>query len=99
MYCIIYRFEIKSGSEKEFKDAWQSLTLLFRRYAGSLGSRLHRAGDDFIAYAQWPDKETYDRADVKLPKEEAERFRKQMAESCIKIERIPDLEVEIDLLP
>lgn len=98
MYCIIYRFEIKSGCEKEFKASWQSLTLLFRRYAGSLGSRLHRADAHFIAYAQWPDKASYQAADARVPKSEADRFRKQMAESCSKIERISDLEVEIDLL-
>ncbi|GEM_PF-61270 len=63
MYCIIYRFMVKEGREERFAAAWGEVTDAYAEHCGGLGSRLHRGGDrEFIAYAQWPDQETRDRA-------------------------------------
>jgi quinol monooxygenase YgiN len=61
--AVIYRFKVKPGMEDAFVDAWHRLTVAIRRERGSLGSRLHRADDGaFVAYAQWPDRELFQRA-------------------------------------
>jgi len=61
MYVVIYSFQVKNGLEKSFEEAWKEMTKLFRDFAGSLGSRLHKGeGNLYIAYAQWPDKRTWE---------------------------------------
>lgn len=74
------------------------MTLLIRKYEGGLGSRLHKQTDiRYIAYAQWPDRETWEKSGSKLP-ESADEIRKMMRESCEKIETIYELTVVDDLL-
>ena len=42
--------------------AWETLTQGIRAGRGGLGSRLHRAEDGtWVAYAQWPDRATWER--------------------------------------
>lgn len=63
MYTAIYRFRVKLGREDDFREAWRDLTRAIYQGRGSLGSRLHRCeGEErlFLAYAQWPDRATYD---------------------------------------
>ena len=98
MFIVIYSFKTKKGQEQEFETAWRELTLLFRDYAGSLGSRLHlESGQNYIAYAQWPDKETWKTAKGKLP-DEATKTRKTMRNAIDKIEILYELNVVDDLL-
>tara|TARA_Y100001936_G_scaffold252425_1_gene311997 strand:+ start:2550 stop:2885 length:336 start_codon:yes stop_codon:yes gene_type:complete len=60
-FCIVYRFKVLSGREADFKDAWIRLTEAYKRDRGGLGSRLHQAEDGlWVAYAQWPDKQTWE---------------------------------------
>ena len=55
MFAVLYRWQVKPGSEDEFRDAWHRATEAIYRHRGSLGSRLMQAGDgDFYALAQWP---------------------------------------------
>jgi heme-degrading monooxygenase HmoA len=101
-FCAIYKMVLKEGStesdELEFIDAWQKMTELIRDYEGGLGSRLHKSEKgEFIAYTQWPDKETWFTAGRKLPKE-AEEVRNVMREKCSSIETIHELSVVSDLL-
>lgn len=97
MFAVIYQFQIKQGKEKEFIETWNELTQLIYKYEGSLGSRLHKQNDQlYIAYAQWPDKETWKFSGSKLPDEDKVRLR--MKESCVKIEVIYELECVKDLL-
>lgn len=59
-FCVIYRWTIKPGREKDFREAWEALTRALRSERGSLGSRLHRARDGtWMAYAQWPSEEAW----------------------------------------
>lgn len=98
MFAVIYRFEIKENKESEFITAWTELTELIYKYEGSLGSRLHLKRDGvYIAYAQWPNKETWKNAGDELP-DFANEVRVRMRESCTKIETLHELECITDLL-
>lgn len=68
MIVYVYRWKIKSGKEEQFKEAWEFITRELRDKCGSLGSRLHR-GDDglFYGYAQWPDRESRQTAELTGP--------------------------------
>ena len=84
-FTVIYSFKTLVGRENDFMHAWTELTKLIYRFEGSYGSRLHKIDEQFfIAYAQWPDKETWKQAGDKLP-ETANEFRKLMRESCSEI--------------
>jgi len=98
MFSVIYKFEIKPNREDSFEEAWKNLTSLIYDYAGSLGSRLHKKDNCiYIAYAQWPNKETWENSANKLPKEAAE-VSKLMKESCISTETLFELELIEDLI-
>lgn len=65
-FCVIYRWKVDPVQEDRFLAAWETLTHAIREKRGGLGSRLHR--DDqgwFVAYAQWPDRETWERSQAK----------------------------------
>ncbi len=98
MYIVLYSFQVKPNKEKEFIKGWKELTKLIFEFEGSLGSRLHvKSLLNYIAYAQWPDKKTFETSGNRLPAE-AEVYRNLMHESCEKIEAIGKMEVIEDLL-
>jgi quinol monooxygenase YgiN len=62
MFIALYRWKLKPGKEDQFREAWSEVTLAIRETCGSLGSRLHRSEDGtWVAYAQWPSKELWER--------------------------------------
>ncbi len=74
------------------------MTLLIREYEGGLGSRLHQCSDtDYVAYAQWPDENTWTNAGANLP-ESATEIRKQMKDSCEEMKTIYQMEMVDNLL-
>ena len=98
MFIAIYSFEVHPGQDKEFIDAWTELTKLIYLHEGSLGSKLHLNKDGlYIAYAQWPDKTTWQNSGEKLPPE-ADNYRNQMKSSCIEIKTLYELDSVEDLL-
>ena len=98
MFIVIYSFTTKPGQAKSFESAWEELTRLIYMHEGSLGSRLHKKSEgQYIAYAQWPDRETWDSSRMKLPDSAAE-VRKRMKDSCSSIETLHELEVVNDLI-
>ena len=98
MFSVIYKFEIKPDRTDSFEKSWKNLTLLIYEYAGSLGSRLHKKDEcTYIAYAQWPNKETWEDSSNKLP-EKSYEISALMRESCISIETLYELELIEDLL-
>jgi heme-degrading monooxygenase HmoA len=98
MFSVIYSFQVKPGCEQDFIDSWAELTELIYQYEGSLGSRLHKKGDlHYIAYAQWPDKETWQKAGGKLPQSSIS-VRDEMKNSCEEIETLREWEVVKDIL-
>ena len=63
MYIVMFEFVVKPGREAEFLAAWPKVTQGIYLFKGSLGSRLHKSeAGQWIAYAQWPDRDTYERA-------------------------------------
>lgn len=98
MFAVIYQFEVKENRKTQFIEAWEELTQLIYKYEGSLGSRLHAEKDYlFIAYAQWPDRETWKNSGDKLP-DHADEVRAQMKEACVKIVTLHELDCINDLL-
>ena len=97
MFAVLYIFDVIPGKEKEFKKSWSDLTKLIYKYEGSLGSRLHIGKENqFIAYAQWPDKNTWKQAGDNLPPE-TDQVRQMMKDSCHSITTQHELQVEEDL--
>ncbi len=98
MYAVIYQFDVVPGREKDFEKTWQLATESFITHAGGLGSRLHKnEGGSYIAYAQWPDKTTWESARQKLPKKALEDLQR-MNTYCKKIAVLFNMEVINDLL-
>ena len=98
MFTVIYSFEVKPAYEKEFINAWTTLTKMLHQYANSKGSRLHRASTgQFIAYANWPNEQLWNTADSKLPLEH-KKLRNKLKNTCTKIETIYTSELLVDLL-
>jgi len=98
MFTVIYAFEVHAGQSDAFITAWRTLTELIAEHEGGLGSRLHRERPGyFIAYAQWPSREQWEKAGNNMPAH-AEEARETMRVSCKKIETLHTLEVVEDLL-
>ena len=90
MFCVIYRFAVKPGREKRFVDAWSEVTRAFMHSCNALGSRLHTAdGQEYIAYAQWPSRQT--RESAELPETIKEGAWVTMRECCDWIEALYEL--------
>lgn len=59
-FTVIYRWRLHPGQEALFREHWARNSQEFIRRCGALGSRLHQADDGtWVAYAQWPDRETW----------------------------------------
>jgi heme-degrading monooxygenase HmoA len=98
MFAVVYLFKVKENRQSEFINTWKQLTQLIYEYEGSLGSRLHKQSDDvYLAYAQWPDRETWEHSGKKLP-DAANKIRETMSACCTKIETLYELNCIEDLL-
>ncbi|MEZ4686361.1 MAG: antibiotic biosynthesis monooxygenase family protein [Bacteroidia bacterium] len=99
MHCIIYSFQVKPGQEDAFLKSWADMTDLIYQYEGSLGSRLHKEAEGhYIAYAQWPDAETYDMSGEGIPNELAGPVRAMMRASCSEIKTLFRMDMVDDRL-
>jgi len=98
MFCVIYSFDVKPNLVGQFEKSWSDLTELIYKYEGSLGSRLHKVDENqYIAYAQWPSRETWIGSGNQLP-ESAKAISAAMKAACVKMETLYELESEIDHL-
>lgn len=96
MYIVIYSFEVRPNRNKVFLSIWKDLTVVIFQNCNSLGSRLHKESENnYIAYAQWPNKETFDNSD--LP-DEFDELKSQLKDTCKKIEVLHRLNTVEDLL-
>ena len=99
MFVVIYEFEVKQGSEKQFKSSWLKLTEGIYKQLGSLGSRLHHSeGNIYMAYAQWPDKKKWESAGKIKLSEVYESARTRMWETLLSSKTLYELEVDTDYL-
>lgn len=97
-FTVIYSFQIHEGKDQEFIAAWKGLTELIYEHRGSLGSRLHKLNDsEYIAYAVWPDKETFADITTTMP-DSAAIFRSAMRDACSNIETVYEMNVVEDLI-
>jgi hypothetical protein len=106
VYCVAYRFTLlpsavafgARAAQADFIDIWSDFTEYFKTQCGALGSRLH-IGDDgaFYAYAQWPDKTTFDAASDVPPTEEFTKLRVKWAELVAPSEVLFQGTVEMDM--
>ena len=63
MFAVIYRWKLIPGLEAQFEDGWRAGTQAIAEEFGGWGSRLHRGDDGIaVAYAQWPDRATWEKA-------------------------------------
>lgn len=77
MFVVVYWWRAHPGKEEQFRRSWARGTELITARYGSLGSRLHQEADGrFVAIAEWPDEESWQRAiDVKMVYDEPETRR------------------------
>ncbi len=98
MFCVIYKFTVKSGYDNEFRHHWRSVTQWYYRHAGSLGSRLHQTDNGtYIGYAQWPSRHQW----AQQRDQEAadlQAHREKMRSCCEAIEVLYSMDVTDDLL-
>lgn len=101
MFIVMFEFVVKKGFEEQFFASWPKVTQGIYLFKGSLGSRLHRdKSGAFIAYAQWPNEETYRKAASIGMSEDYEKQRQMMHDS-LNLEAtktLYEMEVEIDYL-
>jgi hypothetical protein len=63
MFAVSYRWKLISEREAQFEEGWRAGTVAIAKEFGGWGSRLHRGDDGTVfAYAQWPDRATWERA-------------------------------------
>lgn len=97
MFTVIYSFKVIPGNEEQFEKTWHEMTQQILIHAGSRGSRLHMSrGSEYIAYAQWPNKSTWEKMGDALP-ESAREVGKQMRSYCISVKVLYELKVIDDL--
>lgn len=101
MFVVMFEFVVKPGCEDAFLAHWPKTTQGIYLFSGSLGSRLHRSDNgEFIAYAQWPDKATWEAAANVTLSEEYEAHRQAMRDALDLEETriLYQMEVDIDYL-
>lgn len=97
MFIAIDEFVVKEGQDSTFIRNWEIVTEAIFKFRGSLGSRLHKEADGkYVAYAQWPDEETFEK-DIPLPSEALDA-REIMKNSCLSTTIAYRLKVVSDLL-
>ena len=101
MFVALYEMVAKPGRETEFETAWAAVTEAILRVRGSWGSRLHttKSPRTYIAYAQWPSEDVFDRAPAEssFTKEESQAF-VRMKDAAESIRLLHRLDVHFDLL-
>ena len=101
MFCVVYQIRIKKSHLTQIDDfiqAWVDMTNFIKQYEGGLGSRLHQVSQtEYLAYAQWPSRETWEKSGNNLPKEA--RIARETMRSCYEsFEAIHTMDMVEDLL-
>lgn len=101
MFIVMFEFVVREGLEDQFLASWPSVTQGIYLFKGSLGSRLHRNSDGrLIAYAQWPDRQTWEAASAieMSPEHERQLQRMQASLEPDSPRILYEMEVEVDYL-
>ena len=84
MFAVIYRWRVVPGLEAQFEAGWRRGTERIAAEFGGWGSRLHAAGDGvYIAYAQWPDEETWKKASEQRMRHSDDEARRMYREAIV----------------
>jgi heme-degrading monooxygenase HmoA len=100
MFVALYEMKAKAGRELEFEKAWANVTEAIYRVRGSYGSRLHTSetAARYIAYAQWPSEEIFNKdAQTSYTDEEKSAF-ERMKDAAESVRLLHRLQVHADLL-
>lgn len=99
MFIAVYEFEIKTGMEATFRQAWLEVTQAIYQYCGSFGSRLHASDkpDIFVGYAQWPNRAQWEK-DHALTDALYLKARDEMRNCLVQSKTVYELEVSDDFL-
>lgn len=101
MFAVIYRWQVVPGLEAQFEAGWRRGTERIAAEFGGWGSRLHAAGDGvYIAYAQWPDEETWKKASEQRMRHSDDEARRMYREAIVPgtFETLYSMPVTSDLL-
>lgn len=96
MFCVLYELKVKSGQEESFRAAWRTVTENMVQDYGSLGARLHSTEEGvWIAYAQWPDKESWQNGHIIIEEESkqmhVEKYLDEIPRVILKMTVVDDL--------
>lgn len=110
MYCVLYEFKVKPDKIDDFRRAWRIVTENVVQDYNSLGARLHESetashaeqshsGESpdniLIAYAQWPDYQSWQRGHVIIEEESkrmhVEKYLEEVPTVLMKMTVIDDL--------
>lgn len=99
MFIAVYEFEIKEGTETEFRAAWLEVTKAIYKHCGSFGSRLHQSEipNILVGYAQWPSRAQWEKDHV-ITDELYNVFRQKMHDCLIQSKTVYKLDVCDDYL-
>ncbi|MBO9495756.1 antibiotic biosynthesis monooxygenase [Thalassotalea sp. G20_0] len=99
MFIAVYEFEIKEGTETEFRKAWLEVTKAVYQNCGSFGSRLHTSDNPniLVGYAQWPDRQQWEK-DHELTDALYLQARQRMKYCLVQLKTVYQLEVSDDYL-
>ncbi|MCC4263955.1 antibiotic biosynthesis monooxygenase [Oceanimonas baumannii] len=99
MFIVIYEFEIRPGTEPEFRQAWLEVTQAIYQHCGSFGSRLHTSeqANMLVGYAQWPSRAQWEK-DHQLAEPPYQAARNTMRRCLIQSRVVHKLEVCDDYL-
>lgn len=80
--------------EADFREAWSRLTREIYTSQSSLGSRLHRREDGiFVAYAQWPNRDVWERSREVPFAPDGESWHRTLQECAVRI--LPDAHMTV----
>lgn len=82
MFAVIYRWRVIPGLEAQFEAGWSAGTQRIAAEFGGWGSRLHRGEQSvFVAYAQWPDEASWQKAMQERMRHSDDEARRQYREA------------------
>ena len=84
MFAVIYRWRVIAGLEAQFEAGWAAGTAAIAREFGGWGSRLHKAEEGvYVAYAQWPDEDSWKKAMEKRMHHSDDEARQQYLDAIV----------------
>jgi quinol monooxygenase YgiN len=69
-FAVLYRWQLHTAKKAQFRNAWRQLAEILHLQYGALGAHLYETDNGrWVAYNQWPDQDTWERARTSPPQE------------------------------